>query len=47
MAFAIKRWTPPPFGTIFHPFFYPTFFAIEPNLYETDFTLGLNKKYHF
>ena len=35
MAFAIKRRNPlPPFnGTDFRPFFYPTFFLLQLNLY--------------
>ena len=31
----------------FPSIFYPTFFAIESYMYETDFTLGLSQEYHF
>ena len=38
----------PLYGHIFPLIFYPiSSFVIESYIYETDFTLGLNRKYHF
>ena len=48
MAFAIKRRTPSPLMAQISIHFYPNFsFAIEPYLYETDFTPGVSQNYSY